>query len=62
MRYPQFIDGPMRLLINGEWHVWYIHSVYRSRDKRKARRGEIVLQKKWDERDNTPMEVQRMSD
>jgi hypothetical protein len=51
----------MRLLINGE-HVRYIHSVYRSRDKRKARRGEMVLQKKWDERDNTLMEVQRATD
>jgi hypothetical protein len=61
MRYPQFLDGPMRLLINGE-HVRYIHSVYRNRDTRKVRRGEMVLQKKWDEGDNTLMEVRRMSD
>jgi NLR family CARD domain-containing protein 3 len=61
MRYPQFLDGPMRLLTNGE-HMGYIHSVYRSRDNRKVRRGEMVLQKKWDEGDNTLMEVQRMFD
>ena len=61
MRYPQFLEGPVRFLLNGE-HVRYVHSVYRNRDTVKVKRGEKVLQKKWIEGDNTLMDVQRMSD
>jgi hypothetical protein len=61
MRYPHYLEGPLRFLLNGE-HVRYIDSVYRNRDTTKAKRGMMVLQKKWDEGDTTLMEVQRMSD
>jgi NLR family CARD domain-containing protein 3 len=58
MCYPEFLEGPLRFLLNGE-HVRYIDSVYRNRDAGKAKRGEMVLQKKWVDGDSTLMAVSR---
>lgn len=57
MRYAQFLEGPLRFLHSGE-HVRYIDSVYRNRDAGKAKRGEMVLEKKWGEGDLTLHHVQ----
>ena len=60
MRYSQFLEGPLRFLHSGE-DVRYIDSVYRNRDAGKAKRGEMILQKKWKNGDSTLMEVMNMS-
>lgn len=52
MTYGQFVEGPLRFLNSGEY-VRYIDSVYRNRDAGKAKRGEMVLEKKWKEGDET---------
>jgi hypothetical protein len=52
MTYDKFFAGPLRFLRNTP-DVRYIDSVYRNRDASKARRGLMVLDKWWDEEDDT---------
>lgn len=51
-----FEEGPLRFLRNTE-DVRFIDSVYRNRDMQKARKKEMVLEKWWEEEDETLKEV-----
>lgn len=51
--YQSFWDDEKRWVLSDKLDVRKIDSVYRTRDMRSARRGEMVLVKQWDEDDDT---------
>ncbi|KAG8628373.1 hypothetical protein KVT40_004246 [Elsinoe batatas] len=59
MSFEEWFEGERRFLLSPR-DVRFIDSVYRNRDAGKARRGEMVLQKKWKEGDGVLDEVKRI--
>lgn len=57
LTYGEFMANQKRWLLSDETDVRKIDSVYRNRDAGEARRGLKILDKWWDEKDQTLQEV-----
>ncbi|KAF2226687.1 hypothetical protein BDZ85DRAFT_191728 [Elsinoe ampelina] len=58
MSFEEWFEGERRFLLSPR-DVRFIDSVYRNRDAGKARRGEMILQKRWKQGDGVLDEVKR---